>query len=183
MHALIFIFQPFIEIQCRPGLVGRLHSVRTSAFLSVLHPNNILMLYSLLLPNIDRYSALKKKIYEIPERYEDDHPMDISEQSRLMSNGAGTSANDIFKPMLDRELEKISSFYAIQEKEVLEELEELEELIRQKEEEGLNPQTNHFGDEDDDDDDDDEDDHSRSADPAHRIQRKPSTGEHTSTTL
>lgn len=66
----------------------------------------------------------------------------------------------MFRPLLDTELRKISSFYQSQEKELLQELRELEELVESMDRNGVGEGVVMYedGDDDDDDDDDDEDD-------------------------
>jgi phosphate transporter len=74
----------------------------------------------------------------------------------------------IFQPLLDAELRKISSFYALQEGQLLEELSELEELVKEQDEIGMLA-GRFYGetqwDEDEDDDDDDWQSTERSQDP------------------
>jgi phosphate transporter len=43
----------------------------------------------------------------------------------------------VFKPLLDAELRKISSFYTLQEKQFLQELAELEELVKEQDDIGM----------------------------------------------
>jgi phosphate transporter len=68
-----------------------------------------------------------------------------------------SSTDSVFVPLLDRELKKVSTFYASQEKELLEEVEELEELVREQEEAGLDGAQRYLDDDDDDDEEDEED--------------------------
>ncbi len=64
----------------------------------------------------------------------------------------------VFKPLLDAELRKISSFYALQEKQFLQELVELEELVKEQDDIGMLA-GRFFGDNQwDEDEDEDEDD-------------------------
>ncbi|KAG9014908.1 low-affinity phosphate transporter [Tulasnella sp. 427] len=104
------------------------------------------------------YSALKKKIYDIAaqtDAAEDGHP-DVERAGLLAA--LRVSGNDIFIPLLDRELDKIVNFYTHQEKEVLDELMELKVLIEQTEEQGLveEPYRDEDGTDEDEEDDDDE---------------------------
>ncbi|KAG8969106.1 low-affinity phosphate transporter [Tulasnella sp. 419] len=108
------------------------------------------------------YSALKKKIYEVPQSSYSDHPADTHEESRLMA-GNGSSANDQFIPLLDRELNKITSFYIVQAKEIESELEEVKQLVDEKEAQGLRPTPEYLDDDGDDDDDDDDGSPSRAS--------------------
>ncbi|KAG8906395.1 low-affinity phosphate transporter [Tulasnella sp. 403] len=123
------------------------------------------------------YSALKKKIYELSVQFDLEPAAGQHqpyERARLLESGT-TSANDIFTPLLDRELDKIAAFYTTQEKEMLDELEELRALVERTEEEGLDA-TPYYDDDDDDDEDDDEDETQRSQSYA----RDPSHGRETS---
>jgi len=72
----------------------------------------------------------------------------------------------LFKPLLDAELQKISSFYALQEKQLLQELAELEELVKEQDDIGM--LAGRFYQWDDDDEEDEDDWHSteRSQDPS-----------------
>jgi hypothetical protein len=64
----------------------------------------------------------------------------------------------VFKPLLDVELRKISSFYTLQEKQFLQELIELEELVKEQDDIGM-LDSRFFGDGQwDEDEDEDEDD-------------------------
>jgi hypothetical protein len=67
-----------------------------------------------------------------------------------------SSTDDIFVPLLDREVKKITSFYELQERDALSELEMLEEMVKEQEELGPVAETRFLDDEYDDDDDDDE---------------------------
>jgi phosphate transporter len=66
----------------------------------------------------------------------------------------------LFKPLLDTELRKISSFYALQEQQLLQELAELEELVKEQDEIGMLA-GRFYGDSqwDEDDEDDEDEDH------------------------
>lgn len=72
----------------------------------------------------------------------------------------------VFKPLLDAELRKISSFYALQEKQFLQELVELEELVKEQDEIGMLA-SRFFGDNHWDDDDDEDEDDEPSAERSH----------------
>jgi phosphate transporter len=80
--------------------------------------------------------------------------LDHGERTALMHNEATSSTDDVFRPLLDQELEKIVSFYIAQEKELFDEVEELTQLVNRKEEEGLGLATATYSSEDDSDDDD-----------------------------
>ena len=76
-----------------------------------------------------------------------------------MGSESGTSTDATFIPLLDSELHKIRSFYAIQEKELFDEVAALERLIDHQE--AIGPSAGYqYADEhgEDDEDDDDEDD-------------------------
>jgi phosphate transporter len=120
------------------------------------------------------YDSLKKYIYQL-ERTQHDHSTyrDIETNERTSLVDRGPTTDGIFAPLLDRELQKICSFYEVQEKELVGEVAELEELVRQQEEAGM--AGNHYlddgayGDDEDDDDDDDDDSLSRSPQRRRRI--------------
>jgi phosphate transporter len=88
----------------------------------------------------------------------------------------------VFKPLLDVELRKISSFYALQESQFLQELSELEELVKEQDDLGMLA-GRFFGDnqwdEDEDEDEDDWQSTERSHDPPtskHRRRASTSAG-------
>lgn len=64
----------------------------------------------------------------------------------------------IFEPLLDAELRKISSFYALQEGQLLEELSELEGLVKEQDEIGMLAGRFYAESQWDEDEDEDEDD-------------------------
>lgn len=64
----------------------------------------------------------------------------------------------VFKPLLDAELRKISSFYTLQEKQFLQELAELEELVKEQDEIGMLAGRLYGDTQWDEDEDEDEDD-------------------------
>jgi phosphate transporter len=67
--------------------------------------------------------------------------------------GANRSNTDaVFEPLLDKELKKVCSFYAMQQKELLDDVEELQKEIEEREQEGF---TDRYADEDDEEEDDD----------------------------
>ncbi|KIO25061.1 hypothetical protein M407DRAFT_15305 [Tulasnella calospora MUT 4182] len=106
------------------------------------------------------YSALKKKIYDIEVQTGAGDGHHDAERAGLLA-GQSVSGNDVFIPLLDRELEKIVNFYTHQEKEekeVLDELEEVRQLVEQTEEQGLvaEPYRDDDGTDEDEEDDDDE---------------------------
>ena len=107
------------------------------------------------------YSALKKKIYDLGQQKDNGTLPTVSPESQGLLNGHGPSMNDVFLPLLDSELDKITAFYTHQEKDVMDELEEVRNLVEEKEELGLNAAPYRDDDDDDDDDDDEEDDEMR----------------------
>lgn len=86
-----------------------------------------------------------------------------NEQASLLPTESDSRTNAVFVPLLNRELEKIRSFYAAQQKELLDELAELEELVKTQEDATLLGPNNPYDDDDGDDleildeEDDDED--------------------------
>ncbi|KIJ51071.1 hypothetical protein M422DRAFT_204101 [Sphaerobolus stellatus SS14] len=97
------------------------------------------------------YGYLKKQIYLL-EKQQAPAPRyrDVEEGEALLRNGEGT--DKYFRPLLDKELLKITTFYESQQKELYDELDDLEEQIRRKDEQGLRPE-GAYADVDDDDDD------------------------------
>lgn len=121
-----------------------------------------------------RYDTLKKYIYQLEKQQHEarlaaqarhDDPEAADETSALVASDmvqtGGTDTDAVFRPLLDTELRKISSFYTAQEKELLQELQELEELVDSVDRDGLEGGLNMYddadGDADEDDDEDDED--------------------------
>ncbi|OAX41904.1 Sodium/sulfate symporter [Rhizopogon vinicolor AM-OR11-026] len=90
------------------------------------------------------YDVLKRYIYQLEKQQQQRHGIDSSyhdleanEQTALVDRTEGSSADSLFKPLLDRELEKITLFYEAQEKELMDELAELEQSITQQDEGGF----------------------------------------------
>ncbi|EIN03935.1 Sodium/sulfate symporter [Punctularia strigosozonata HHB-11173 SS5] len=107
------------------------------------------------------YDALKKHVYELEKRQVGLQPyrdvdLEAGEQAPLVANGS-SSTDDEFKPLLDREITKISAFYERKERELLAEAAELEELVEKEDELGPLNQNRYTDDLDDDDDDEDDD--------------------------
>ncbi|TRM57048.1 SPX domain-containing protein, partial [Schizophyllum amplum] len=105
------------------------------------------------------YDTLKKFIYQVEKQQHDldQSYTDLEAHERTSLVGERTShADDLFIPLLDRELRKIVAFYERQEQELLRDLAELERMVKEQDEEGL--QGDHYmddtyeGDESDDDD-------------------------------
>ncbi|KAJ7191148.1 SPX domain-containing protein [Mycena pura] len=100
------------------------------------------------------YDALKKYIYQLEKAqhaqraYRD---LESNERTSLVDTGPTTDA--VFVPLLDKELQKICSFYEAQEKLLVDEVAELEELVRQQDEAGITGYQDAPYDDDDDDDD------------------------------
>ncbi|KAH9070821.1 SPX-domain-containing protein [Lactarius deliciosus] len=120
------------------------------------------------------YDALKKYIYHLEKQKHEalvqSHDIEsATERTSLVDQGIQFQDTDaIFRPLLDAELRKISSFYALQETQLLEELSELEGLVKEQDEIGMLAGRLYGESQWDEDDDDDEDDwHSteRSQDP------------------
>ncbi|KAA1467267.1 Sodium/sulfate symporter [Dentipellis sp. KUC8613] len=112
------------------------------------------------------YDALKKYIYQLEKQQHEAltqaHDIEAATEHTSLVGGSSLppDTDALFKPLLEAELRKISSFYQHQEKELLEELRELEELVAEQEELGLIagrmfPDGEDGWDDDDDDDDDD----------------------------
>ncbi|KAF7375640.1 SPX domain-containing protein [Mycena sanguinolenta] len=112
------------------------------------------------------YDALKKYIYQL-ERAQHEHSsyrdVEANERSALVDRGV--QADNVFTPLLDRELKKICTFYEAQENELKGEVAELEELVQQQDEAGMSG--NHYMD-DDDEEEEEEDDDSLSRSPQRR---------------
>lgn len=99
-----------------------------------------------------------------------------TEQTSLVGHVTPFQDTDaIFQPLLDAELRKISSFYSLQENQLLEELSELEELVKEQDDIGM-VAGRIYGDtqwdEDEDEDEDDWQSTERSQDPATSKRRR-----------
>lgn len=113
------------------------------------------------------YDALKKYIYQIEKQqhaaiqpYHDIETGHDERASLLAPNGEFQSKSDSkFKALLDREIVKISSFYFMQEKELLQSVNELEQMVLEQDEAGFSPEDRRFMDDDDDDDDGSDEDY------------------------
>jgi hypothetical protein len=128
----------------------------------------------------DRYDALKKYIYHLEKQQHEallqSHDIDsATERTSLVDRAAQLQDTDVlFQPLLDAELQKISSFYALQEKQLLLELSELEELVKEQDDLGMLA-GRFYGDNWDEDEDEDEDDWQsaeRSQDPSTSKRRR-----------
>ncbi|KAI9451365.1 SPX-domain-containing protein [Lactarius psammicola] len=127
------------------------------------------------------YDALKKYIYHLEKQKHEAliHSHDIeSATERTSLVGQVTEFQDtdmLFRPLLDAELRKISSFYALQEHQLLEELSELEGLVEEQDEIGMLA-GRFYGeghwDEDEDEDEDDWQSTERSQDPTSSKRRR-----------
>ncbi|KAF9448494.1 Sodium/sulfate symporter [Macrolepiota fuliginosa MF-IS2] len=105
------------------------------------------------------YDALKKCIYQLEKQRTGQEPVsptyrdvEVGERSSLLNEGDPSSTNNLFVPLLDRELRKIMTFYESQEKELAEELTDLEEDVARQEEAGLEAGAHYFASDDEDDD-------------------------------
>src|SRR6266403_3220912 len=138
-------------------MVGRVHCVRV-IFL------NEAMCYFLTSLLLNSYDALKRYIYHLEKQKHEalvqSHDIEsTTEQTSLVDYVAQWQDTDaLFKPFLDAELRKISSFYVHQEKQLLQELAELEELVKEQDEIGMLAGRFYSDSQWDEDDDDDEDD-------------------------
>ncbi|KAI0319073.1 SPX domain-containing protein [Amylostereum chailletii] len=108
------------------------------------------------------YDALKKYIYQLEKQQHEArvHAHDIEsagEHTGLVPGSSSPDTDALFRPLLDVERRKISTFAALQEKELFEELAELEALVQEQDELGLVAGRLYADDEDDMDDDDDDD--------------------------
>lgn len=118
-----------------------------------------------------RYDALKKLIYQLEKKKHNldsqYHDIESNEHSALISQDIGDT-DDLFKPALDGELQKIVFFYGQQEKDLLQEVSELEKMVEQQELAGLagHPYLEEVGD-DDEEEDDDDDEHFDPQSPIH----------------
>lgn len=109
------------------------------------------------------YDVLKRYIYQLEKRQQqmggiEYHDLEANEQTTLVHHGDTYDADSLFKPLLDRELQKIQRFYEAQEKELLVELAALEQSITQHDEAGLEAGLNYMDEDEEEDEDDDEDD-------------------------
>ncbi|KAG0705781.1 SPX domain-containing protein [Suillus ampliporus] len=108
------------------------------------------------------YDVLKRYIYQLEKRQQRPdgiepsyHDLEANEQTTLVDHTDTSGVDSLFKPLLDRELEKITRFYEAQENELMDELAELEQSITQQDEAGLEAGLNYM-DEDDEEEDEDE---------------------------
>ncbi|KAH9991722.1 SPX domain-containing protein [Russula vinacea] len=122
------------------------------------------------------YDALKRYIYHLEKQKHEallqSHDIEsATEQTSLVDRVAVWQDTDaLFKPLLDAELKKISSFYALQETQLLQELAELEELVKEQDEIGMLAGRFYSDSQWDEDDDEDEDeDHWGSTDRSHEL--------------
>ncbi|KAF8468533.1 SPX-domain-containing protein [Russula ochroleuca] len=120
------------------------------------------------------YDALKRYIYHLEKQKHEallqSHDVEsATEQTFLVDRVAVWQDTDaLFKPLLDAELKKISSFYALQETQLLQELAELEELVKEQDEIGMLAGRFYSDSQWDEDDDEDEDeDHWGSTERSH----------------
>jgi phosphate transporter len=133
----------------------------------------------------DRYDALKKYIYHLEKQQHEalvqSHDIDsATEQTSLVDRAAQLQDTDVlFQPLLDAELQKISSFYALQEKQLLLELSELEELVKEQDDLGMLAGRfygdNHWDDDEDEDEDDWQSTERSQEPPASKRRRRAST--------
>jgi phosphate transporter len=109
--------------------------------------------------HIRRYDALKKYIYQLEKQQHDAltqrHDLEANESTSLVSSSS-PDTDAVFRPLLDDELHKISLFYSLQYKKLLEEEEQVEELVREQDGLGLVASRLYAVEDDEDEDDDDE---------------------------
>ncbi|KAG1767916.1 SPX domain-containing protein [Suillus occidentalis] len=116
------------------------------------------------------YDVLKRYIYQLEKRQQRPdgiepsyHDLEANEQTTLVDHTDTSSADSLFKPLLDRELHKIVTFYESQETELLAELAALEQSITQQDEAGLEAGLNYMVEDEEDEEDDDEDEFNMSS--------------------
>lgn len=107
---------------------------------------------------------LKRYIYQLEKRQQRPdgiepsyHDLEANEQTTLVDHADTSGADSLFKPLLDRELQKIVKFYEAQEMELLDELAVLEQSITQQDEAGLEAGLNYMVEDEEDEEDDEED--------------------------
>lgn len=139
-------------------MVGRVHCVRVILLIEAMSSY-----FTTSFP-LNSYDALKRYIYHLEKQKHEaliqSHDVEsATERTSLVDRIAQWQDTDaLFKPLLDAELRKISSFYALQEKQLLQELAELEELVKEQDEIGMLAGRFYSDSQWDEDDDDDEDD-------------------------
>ncbi|KAG1736298.1 SPX domain-containing protein [Suillus lakei] len=111
------------------------------------------------------YDVLKRYIYQLEKRQQRPdgiepsyHDLEANEQTTLVDHADTSGADSLFKPLLDRELQKIVRFYEAQERELLGELAALEQSITQQDEAGLEAGLNYMDEDEEEDEEDDEED-------------------------
>ncbi|KAG1789299.1 SPX domain-containing protein [Suillus plorans] len=128
------------------------------------------------------YDVLKRYIYQLEKRqqrpdgieppYSD---LEANEQTTLVDHSDTPGADSLFKPLLDKELQKIVRFYEAQEQELLNELAVLEQSITQQDEAGLEAGLDYMDEDEEDEEEDEEDEYnmlSRSEDYGKRSRRR-----------
>ncbi|GLB44732.1 putative SPX domain containing protein [Lyophyllum shimeji] len=118
------------------------------------------------------YDALKKFIYQLEKQQHGDtlpfRDIEANEEETLLGHGTRSNTDVLFEPLLNKETQKIVSFYQSQEKELLEEVAELEELVAKQEEEGFDGAERYLDDPYADEASEDDESVSRSPDATHR---------------
>ncbi|KAF8177128.1 SPX domain-containing protein [Mycena galopus ATCC 62051] len=122
------------------------------------------------------YDALKKAIYQLERTQHEAQTAYRDLETAPLVDHHGPTEDNLFEPLLDRELSKICAFYAAQEKELQGEVAELEELVRQQEEAGMGG--NYYVDDDGTEEEDDDDRDSLSRSPQRRRRRVSSSAAH-----
>ncbi|KAI0259100.1 SPX domain-containing protein [Gloeopeniophorella convolvens] len=111
-----------------------------------------------------RYDALKKYIYQLEKQKHEallqSHDIEsVTERTSLVGQAESFQDTDaLFQPLLDVELRKITSFYSLQERQLLDELAELEELVKEQDDIGMLAGRLYGDGQWDEDEDEDEDD-------------------------
>ncbi|KAG6852644.1 hypothetical protein C0991_010241 [Blastosporella zonata] len=150
----------FFEVQCSLGLVGGVYIVSP---VSVVQKSREFSCID------SRYDSLKRHIYQLEKEQHGDarayRDIEANEQSGLLGQ---SSTDAVFEPLLDKELKKITLFYEVQEKELLDQVVELEQLVTAQEDAGLTGDGRYY-DDDEDEEDDDDDSISRSPERRRRI--------------
>lgn len=123
------------------------------------------------------YEGLKKQLYHLEKQQTAlnaiHHDLESNENTTLIEN---QEADSVFTQSLDRELQKIATFYDHQAKEILDEVAEVEELVRQQDEADFNGNDGYpnFQDSDDDDEDEEEQEEDNTAAAPGTSRRRPS---------
>lgn len=92
------------------------------------------------------YETLKDQIYTLEKQTAPSLPssgpqfdadLEANEQTLLFPSSPPSPSDNVFVPMLDKELRKVSIFYETQERAILDELEDLEAQVKEQELKGM----------------------------------------------